>query len=707
MRLPSDVAEQVNEFRPLHELPRVEVALTYAAAGFPVFPLAPGTKVPAIAGGKGYLDATTNTDQIRAWWTRWPAANIGIPTGAASGLLVVDPDTYKPGASEAWAAWQSEHGRIPPTLRVLTPQGGTHHWYVMPDGVDVRNGKPVKDVDVRGNGGYVTAPGSVVDDVPYVFAHDDMYDADLTAPDDVVLDLVGHRTNGSRATERHLMVVAELPEVIPDGQGRTDNIVSLAGTMRRRSMTADEMLPSLLAFDETRNVPPLGPAKVRKIAESIARYEPGDAPVDMAGKFFDRNKLVVKRLADHIADDTPVALGHDGRLYRYVDGVWRSDGEAHVRRRVRDLLGDRFVRRHQDEVLAYFRADHAVIGDDQPARWINVPNGLLDWRSGELLPHDADVHSTIRVPVAWNPDAACPAIDEFLGQVLPDRATVEFMYEAFGYALLADNPLRKALLFLGSGGNGKTITLTLLKELIGDRNVSAVPLQTLTENRFAVAELFGMLANICGDLDARAVRQSDMFKAITGGDLVRAERKYGHGFNFVAYSLLVFSANEPPLSSDQTMAWFDRWIVVPFGRRFEGADAIPRPKLLAALTTDAELEGLLVRSVAGLRRLMDRGRFDLPEAVRGAGNRYRDRLDSVRGFVDEMCVVELGEGWVAKSDLYRTYAGWCKDGGRHALNAGSFNERLAQDYGEAVVEKTRKGSRGWGGIRFRAGGEER
>src|SRR5262249_58324017 len=119
----------------------------------------------------------------------------------------------------------------------------------------------------------------------------------------------------------------------------------------------------------------------------------------------------------------------------------------------------------------------------------------------------------------------------------------------------------------------------------------------------AAADVYGKLANICGDLDARAIHRTDCFKQITGGDPIMAERKFRDAFSFVAYALPLFSANEPPRTADQTDAWFDRWIILPMERRFEGPDA--DPTLSDGLA--AELEGLLVLAVAGLQRPMPRG----------------------------------------------------------------------------------------------------
>jgi putative DNA primase/helicase len=220
----------------------------------------------------------------------------------------------------------------------------------------------------------------------------------------------------------------------------------------------------------------------------------------------------------------------------------------------------------------------------------------------------------------------------------------------------------------------------------------------MSENRFAKAEMFGKLANICGDIDARAIRRTDLFKQITGGDPISAERKYGHPFEYTAFATPWFSANEPPMTSDQTDAWFRRWIILPFTERFEKATA--NPMLERELTTDTEVSGLLRHSIDALHRLVSRGYFENPERVEDAGVRYRDRLDTVRGFVDEECTLSA-TAWALRSGFYKSYAEWCRDGGRLPLSAASFNDRLQRDYPEIGLTVVR-GARRWNGISVRS-----
>lgn len=178
-------------------------ALTAAARGWPVFPLRPGTKKPALHGydrcprtgpcTAGHLGweqrATTDPDRIRAAWSAAPY-NVGLATGPA-GLLVIDLDTPKPGDQGPPAPWDQpgvstgedvflllcdQAGELPPvdTYTVQTASGGTHLYYQAPPGLRLGNtvGELGWKIDTRGHGGQVVAPGSIVDGRAYRVALD-------------------------------------------------------------------------------------------------------------------------------------------------------------------------------------------------------------------------------------------------------------------------------------------------------------------------------------------------------------------------------------------------------------------------------------------------------------------------------------------------------------------------------------------------------
>jgi len=150
----------------------------HAARGLAVFPLSPGSKIPAMEGENWEHLATTDPEQITQWWTDAPY-NIGVAVGL-SGLLVVDLDRpRKPGetAPGRWAE-RGVHGgrdvldqlaadgghRLPRTWTVTTPSGGQHLYFRQPDTVQLGNsaGRLGWKIDTRGHGGYVVAAGSVI-----------------------------------------------------------------------------------------------------------------------------------------------------------------------------------------------------------------------------------------------------------------------------------------------------------------------------------------------------------------------------------------------------------------------------------------------------------------------------------------------------------------------------------------------------------------
>ena len=141
----------------------LDAALEYARQGIPVFPCNPLDKKPLTS--SGFKDATKDEAQVRAWWSKWPNAMIGAPTGPASGMWVVDLDLDPARKIDGKATLDqliAQRGQIPETLRTVTPRGGQHLIFCWDAGVEIRNsaGKIGPGVDVRGNGGYVCLPPS-------------------------------------------------------------------------------------------------------------------------------------------------------------------------------------------------------------------------------------------------------------------------------------------------------------------------------------------------------------------------------------------------------------------------------------------------------------------------------------------------------------------------------------------------------------------
>lgn len=137
----------------------LKAALAYARRDVPVFPCEPAGKRPLTR--NGHWDATTDPRVIERWWKRWPSANVGVPTGKKSGLVVLDVD-LDDGGPESLARLERTGGRAPKTARARTGGGGIHVFFRHPTEVEIRNSAGLlgSGLDVRGEGGYVVVPPS-------------------------------------------------------------------------------------------------------------------------------------------------------------------------------------------------------------------------------------------------------------------------------------------------------------------------------------------------------------------------------------------------------------------------------------------------------------------------------------------------------------------------------------------------------------------
>jgi hypothetical protein len=257
-----------------------DAALRYAELGYPVFPCAPGKKLPATV--NGFKDASSDAAQIERWWTEKPASNIGIPT---HGLLVLDMD-----AEAKWLQDQPERFvELAGAPLSLTPSGGRHYVFRQPAGRAWRNtqGEIAPHVDTRANGGLFVVPPSAL---PGGKAYRWVDGCELDVPPEQLpeppawlteildrIDCPAHGGPTSPSSPRDAASAA-LANVIPCGQ-RNGTLAKLAGTMRRVGMSQGEIQAALLKANADRCRPPLDPREVYRIAESIGRYEPDQISV--------------------------------------------------------------------------------------------------------------------------------------------------------------------------------------------------------------------------------------------------------------------------------------------------------------------------------------------------------------------------------------------------------------------------------------------
>ena len=665
-----------------------EAALDLAAQGFKVFPLIPRLKKP-FKDSNGFEDASQLQSVIKEWWTKNPNANIGI---RCDGLLVADFD----GADglKGLAKMESEHGKLPRT-RVVKTGGGTvddpheqglHYYYKVPTDLNIRPGTRkygYDGFDIRANNSYAVAAPSITR-LPYE-----------TIDDSPVVDapewLIGIALKPKKETITQSLGVAA-GEPIPDG-AQDEWLTSQAGVYRARgddeAAIFEKLKIDILRCPQTQTQP-YTEADFKRIAHSVCNYPAGQKKQETSeGSFITVDKkgnavLDITKLTVAIMGKTTFAFMRDNDTgFYYENGVYKENAERLVAATCQRLVGiTPILTEHKiNEIIGHIRRScyHDRKEFNPDPNIINVKNGLLNVLTCTLAPHTPDYLSNVQNPVEYNPATDCPAIKQFLTEI-HEKEDISTMQELFGYLLLRDNRIQKAVLSVGGGENGKSTEQRVIQAFLGPENCAHKSWQQLENDRFASSGLEGKLVNLFADLPSNGVDTTTTFKMLTGGDAIDAERKFKDSYSFLSFAKLIFSTNKPPkVSNEDSYAFWRRWIIMEYPRQFTDKDK--KPNILQELTTPEELSGLLNYALEGLKRLLTNNKFSYNKSVDEVTEYYMQAADPVYAFaVSSECDIR-GDVVVLKDAFYDAFKEYCKKNKMPILAPNSFARSLVNQVG--------------------------
>jgi len=391
----------------------------------------------------------------------------------------------------------------------------------------------------------------------------------------------------------------------------------------------------------------------------------------------------------------------NGSLWAYNDGVWKANGERALRHAGREALGSmNYGSNVLSELKAQARGDPTVEVDADdfglsPGQ-VAVNNGLVDLEAAadgagddalrDLRPED---YALSCLPVEYDPDAEYGRWAEYVEEWAED-GRADALQEYVGYCLhVGEIPIHRALLLVGSGANGKGTFLSVVRALLGRENTSSIELQTLANERDAVADFYGSLANIDDDLSARKIGQGlGMFKKLVGGDRVRARHLYEDGFEFDATGKHLYAANEVPDVNvpDDDEAFWRRWLLIEFPNHYPPTER--DPDLRDDLTTDAALSGVLNWAIAGWKRLLEQGHFTNEDHYAHAKReRWQAWGESVDKFISECVERDPNADRLTTQDAHRRYTAWCREHGYDTVSQREFTNTLKNedvDYRDSI-----------------------
>jgi putative DNA primase/helicase len=363
--------------------------------------------------------------------------------------------------------------------------------------------------------------------------------------------------------------------------------------------------------------------------------------------------------------------------YNPENGVYELFAEAHIQQEVRKKLGKHLTINRHREIEHFIKSSTIKDLPRPPEDLIVIQNGVLNVKTGQLEPFNPEYFMFNALPVKYDTNADCPKFKTFLSEVIPSPENIKVLQEFLGYCLLRNCKFEKAMMLVGEGANGKSTFLYVLTRTLGKQNVSSIPLQVIANNRFALAELYGKMADVYPDLPAVALKDTGLFKSLVTGEMISGEYKFRGRFDFEPYAKLLFSCNKMPQTPDDTDAFFRRWLILAFPNQFLADNPKTDPNLKEKLTTPEELSGILNWALEGLQHLLKQGKFSTGETVEQTRDRYTLLSNPVRAFAEKRLVVASGKV-ETKEAVYNAYIQFCGEHNLPTISKNVFSMQLPQ-----------------------------
>ena len=338
--------------------------------------------------------------------------------------------------------------------------------------------------------------------------------------------------------------------------------------------------------------------------------------------------------------------------------------------------------------------------------WLfNCLNGTVDLRTGELLPHNREDLITIISPMIYDPNAPCELWIRFLDRVTGNNAELaQYLQRAVGYSLTGDMRAQVLFFLYGLGNNGKSTFITTIRKVIAGYGATAPVDMFLAKDKTArgpkeeLANLQGKRFVAASEVEVGRRLAVVVIKEMTGGEAIRADRKYEHEVEFQPTHKLWISGNHKPVIADTSLAIWRRIKLVPF------TITIPDNEIDEdlPLKLEAELRGILAWAVEGCLAWQREGLKE-PRAVTAATLTYRDEEDILAEFIQDRCVLKA-TATVSKADLYENYKQWCENTGCQPVSQKTLRTRLME---RGISEGKSMSVRYWRGIGLSQGQEQK
>ena len=273
-----------------------------------------------------------------------------------------------------------------------------------------------------------------------------------------------------------------------------------------------------------------------------------------------------------------------------------------------------------------------------PLSWIYFKNGLVDINDKELKLIEPTHEYFITNPIPYNlgDTIDTPILDKIFTEWVGEKY-VDTLYEIIAYCLYKEYPIHRIFCFIGSGLNGKSKYLELIQRFIGYENCTSTELDILLNSRFEITKLHKKMVCMMGETNFNEMSKTSILKKLTGNDLIGFEYKNKIPFDEKNYAKILISTNNLPTTTDKTIGFFRRWMIIDFINRFN------EKKDILLDIPEQEFDNLALKCIYLLRGLLVKREFVNEGTIEDRQKRYEDRSNPIEKFWNENIEEEINE----------------------------------------------------------------
>ena len=304
--------------------------------------------------------------------------------------------------------------------------------------------------------------------------------------------------------------------------------------------------------------------------------------------------------------------------------------------------------------------------------WIQFKDLIIDIETGKEFIASPEYFVTNPIPYPLNKErfVNTPEIDRIFEEWV-GKEHIKTLYEIIAYCLIPSYPIHRIFCFIGEGMNGKSKFLELLRKFIGKDNCCSTELDTLLNSRFEVTRLHKKLVCQMGETNFNEISKTSLLKKLSGGDLIGFEYKNKNPFEENNYAKIIIATNNLPTTTDKTLGFYRRWMIIDFPNQFSEA------KDILSDIPEEEYEILAVKSLGVLKDLLEKRNFHNEGSLEQRKEKYESKSNFLETFIKNYIEEELN-GYITKADFIKKFNAWCKENRHREMSETSIGKSMKE-----------------------------